>query len=215
MNEFADLMFRDRSFIIPKTPDLMNRIETMAREIHEKPVQNRGRTLKEVTENTKCVVIENAMTAIITRNSNSSDFELNPLKHDKTNPHSYAYDVIHKPSKKTFELKRWPDDQPDGSTATWFSYPRKSLETFQKNIGIIDYLVGAKLIEYEDEFEVGFHMIADAKTFMDNIFTSKYNPEWQIVYDHNKGKCLVNRNVKYRNQTSWNSDTQYQYSKSA
>ena len=103
----------------------------------------------------------------------------------------------------TFELKRWPP----GDDTTWFTYPPDALKTMFKHINLIDYVICPKLIRHKDIYEVGFHMIADAKSFRSYLSPSKYvHPVYKdrksVYYNHffamNDGNCVYNNNIKYR-----------------
>ena len=216
IKELADTIFTKESIILPKTPELIKRITTVSMNIHANPEQRKGRTLEQVFKDTKNIAIEDALVYAY-----PDIFMLNPLEHDKKNPESFAYDLIHKPTGKKIETKRWTQDQPGGGIAVWFSYLREAFKTLFKHIDLVDAIACARIIDHGSHFEVNYLLVADARTFMRYLKPSKYkkDKEDKLVYYHTNavrnGHCLINEEIQFGKNTAWNSDTQYQYSKSA
>jgi len=220
LKELASIILIKDTIIVEKTDELMDRILKMSIAIYCNPEQRKGRTAEQVYNSTQRIAIEHALVMI-----DPERFMLNPLEHDKTNRHSYAFDAIDKQSGCTLETKRYTSDKPDGTRATWLTYPRESFRTLHKNKDIVDFLIAGKMVCHPKFFEVGFHLIADVNSLKRYLRESNYrNKKYpHVIMDyynhfhaHENGHCEYNYNqVKYRNRTSWNSDTQYQYSKSA
>lgn len=195
IQNYAKLIFTDESIIVDKTKELDDRLISISKNIFENSIQRQGRSFNQVYEAQKKTVIEDALVKL------EVGFIHNPLEWNYKVPHSHSYDIVHSDHCKTFEIKRWPQDQPNGNLAKWFSYPRNAFKNFIKHNDIIDYIISGKMIEHEHSYEIGFHMIADAKTFMNYVKESIYKKD-QLVYYHsnaiNDGMCIMNYNVKYR-----------------
>ena len=194
IGEYAKEIFSEHSHIVPKSEHLDRRIRDITQRMCSNPIQRRDRTFEQIYEANECSVAEVALYRY------NQDYILNPRPWSKADPRSYAYDNINIVTTDTFEIKRWPEDKPNGQTADWFSYPDDSLNTFRKNVALVDYVLGAKVIRHDSCYEVGFHMIADAASFCEYLKQSMYK-KWQVVYYHEKairdGKCIRNMNVKY------------------
>lgn len=194
IRELSKLIFTDKPIIVPKDRIYEAKMTEMTDGIFGNEKARDGRTYEQVYASVKKSVAEIALWL------HNPDFIMNPKKHDKTNRHTYAYDNIYKPLGYKIEIKRWPDDQPTGDLAEWFSYPTKGLSTFRDNLHLIDYLVGAKTIEFQDHFEVYFLMIADAKTFFSYTKKGMYNDKDTVYYHKDAmrdGLCVKNTQVKY------------------
>jgi hypothetical protein len=197
IDDYAKLIFSKESFILEKTRELDDYLTDISNNIFNNPKQRKNRSFEHVYTSVKKMVVEHALV------QKNIGFVHNPLPWDYKVPHSHAYDLIHENGCKTFELKRWPPNKPDGSTAEWFSYPYDAIGNFRKHLDIIGYLVGAKMVEHKDCYEVGYHMIADAKTFFSYTKRGMYEPT-DLVYYHRDaikdGNCITNHNVKYRSK---------------
>jgi len=190
-NDLGRLILTKESTILEKTPELMEYLEDTAKTLYDREASRKGRSYEEVYNSTKKMALEYAL---VKKNPN---FEINSLPHDPSNPHSYAYDVIHTPTGKTIEVKRWKNHD----LQKWLVYPVDALNTFLKNTNIIDFLVAARMKEYEQHFEVGFHMVADAKSFKRYIKLSMYNVNDYCYYHYNAirdGNCAYQQTVNYK-----------------
>jgi hypothetical protein len=194
IDDYAKLIFKQQPILVLKDSKYEDKMNDLVEGIMSRDQSRHGRSYEEVFAACKKAVPEIALTLM------NNDFILNPLKHDKTNPHSYAYDCIYTPTNETFEVKTWNADQPNGKLADWFSYPEHAMNTFRKNLSIIDYILGAKTVEQADHFLVYFLMIADAKSFFKYTKKSMYKPD-DLLYYHNNamrdGMCLRNMQVNY------------------
>lgn len=194
ISDYAKEIFSEHSHIVPKSEALDRRLLEITRNMYDNPKQRRDRSFDEIYEANECSVAEIALYRF------NQNYLLNPRPWSVRDPRSYAYDNINILTTDTFEIKRWPEDQPNGQLASWFSYPGDSLNTLRNNISLVDYVVGAKVIRHKDFYEVGFHMIADGQSFFEYLKQSMYK-KWQMVYHHERaiqdGKCIRNMNVKY------------------
>lgn len=196
IHEYSKLIFSEDSLIVNKSEELLKKLHNIAESIHKEPAKSHGRTFEQIYEDNKNIVIEDALV------QKNNGFIHNPLEWDYKNPHSHAYDIIFEPKDVNFELKRWQHDtRKEAKMNEWFSYPEHAIQNFYKHIGIIDYLVSARMIEHEDCFEIGFHLIAHAKSFSKFAQKSIHDPR-NIYYNHHSAEpldlCVFNKDVKYR-----------------
>ena len=196
IHDYAKL-FIGKSFILEKTPELKDFIAHKAYELSKNRRPDDKRTGKQIfwsTENMAAEILMHHVDPKFVKNPWNENFNFR-------DPKTYAWDVNY--DDDTFELKRWPP----GDDTTWFTYPPDALKTMFKHINLIDYVICPKLIRHKDIYEVGFHMIADAKSFRSYLSPSKYvHPVYKdrksVYYHHffamNDGNCVYNNNIKYR-----------------
>jgi hypothetical protein len=112
----------------------------------------------------------------------------NPKKFDKTDPDSYAWDVLWDEGKTEVKRKRFLKDD----RTKWYSVDDPQyVKTFQKNIRLVDHLVVGDYITLgKNDFDVQWMLITKVgKDFNRYMQESMYNPG-QLVYYHNRDpKC--------------------------
>lgn len=158
-------------------------IQTMATEIHECPVRNRGRTFQQVYNATKAGVI---LEFALERQGASK----NSLPFDVVNRESYAWDIIWN-GKKT-EVKRKPFLNNDSTK--YYSWDNPSyVKTFLNNLDIVEQLIVGDYKEVdENTYDVQWMLVTDVdKNFRKYIKESMYN-KGQMYYNH-----YLDKNCKY------------------
>jgi len=186
LQDYANILLTGKSFKINKSEDLINYITKKTDDIYANSFSRKNRTWDQVYKATTNMIPEIAIA------EQFPDFiKTEYVSGDK---HTYAYDLKHK-SGDTFEFKRWKNDD----RQNWFSYPSEALKTFNKNIDVINYMICGRMKEYEEHFEIGLHLVADAKTFFKYFYESK-RPGADPYYNHHfasaAGKCVFT-NVQY------------------
>jgi hypothetical protein len=187
INDFAKEIPLGKWIYLEKTEETENFIKKKTDDIFNNPVTRHGREYEEVYNSTKKMLIEYALAKY------DANFILNTKEHNKFDPDTYAYDLTHAPSGITIEIKRFGESD----NFKWFSYPKKALNTFLKNLDIIDVLICGKLKENKanNSYEVKFMLVADAKSFKKYMKTSVYKSE-DIIYSHynaaKNGDCVFN-----------------------
>ena len=170
---------------LPKTEDTEEFLSNKTDELFNNPRTRHGRSYSQVYNSVKMMLIEHTLVKY------NPDFILNPKRINISDPESYAYDVVHKPSGMTVEIKRFGLSD----NFKWFSYPKQALKTFLKNIDIIDTLACAKFKEETNRYAVKFMLVADTKTFKEYMKTSVYNSD-DMYYSHynaaKNGDCVFN-----------------------
>lgn len=194
--DLAKLIFTDEPIIVPKNKAYMNKMKKLVLGIYSNEETRNDRTIRQIwRDSRKSAPAEIAMCIL------NKDFIMNPLNHDKTNPHSFAYDNIYLPTKQTIEVKSHPEDNAEMTIAEWFSYAIKALKTFRKHQKLVNFVVSAKVVSRTDHFEVYFVAIMDAKSFFHYAKNSNYNNVDLVYYHHNAirdGACVKNTRIKYR-----------------
>jgi len=164
---YAGIILAAEPVKVKRTEELNKKFNDIANEIYRCPIRNSSkRNFKTVHESVEKMVVEHALAQL-------TGIPLNPLEFDKTNRHSYAYDLIDE-NNCTFECKRWAEK--------WFSFNYKDINTFMKNVDIVDYFVSGKVFRTTSFYTVAFHLVADAKTFEKYVRPSNYTNK--SYYDH-------------------------------
>jgi hypothetical protein len=162
---YAKVILRDH--VVRKTPDMLAEIAIMAENIYNCPRRRGDRTLEQVYRSSKKSVMDRALCEVAGFRWNSSDF-------DVTDPETYYYDAEDTQRGCRFEVKSLKEK--------WLSWKgRKPMATFLKHKDDIDYLVGGKLWESEDDFRVSFMLLARAKSFDKFIAPSDWGGHY---YNH-------------------------------
>lgn len=146
-------------------------IREMADEIYPDPKRNpSGRSYEQVYSDCTRIAIEFAVIKVLKG-------KRNPKKFNHRDPDSYIWDTEAYGLK--FETKRHK------TGAKYFTYSKKSINTYFKHCLSIDYLITAYMESSSENYLVEFAMIANSKTFETYFQPSKYNNNW--YYDHNNG----------------------------
>lgn len=197
ITDYAEQIFASKPIILNKTQDLHDRIHQISESMFNNDRQSHGRTFEQILSANKQSVAEFAL------EQHCPSLVMNQRPWSKTDPLSYAYDNVDLRNNKTFEIKRWPKNQPNGKMADWFSYPEDALGTLHRNISLVDYVLSGKIIEHPEYYEVGFHMIADGPSFFKYMKRSMYKSTEMVYYHTNAmrdGNCIRNMNVTYGDQ---------------
>lgn len=189
LKDYAKMILSPKPEIIYKTEELKDYITEVATDIYNDPVRNRSkRRYPTVYDNTLSMISEFAL------QQRTNDLLIrNPLEWSYKIRESYAYDLIDTENGKTFECKQWAQN--------WYSYTHSAVETFKKNLDLVDYLICTKQVDMDTYYEVYFYMIANAKTF--NLYEahSGHKNEYGVdkfYYNHRaaypKGDAIVQPN---------------------
>jgi hypothetical protein len=186
LRDYADTLLTGKSFRIKRTYELESYLIKKTDDIYDKPFTRKNRSWGEVY-NATCNMIPEFAIAEQFPDFIKTEF----VSGDR---HSYAYDLKHK-SGDTFEFKRWKNND----NQRWFSYPRDALKTFNKNIDVINYMICGRMKEYQEYYEVGLHLIADAKSFFRYFHEStrlNADPYYNHYFAAEDGNCVFT-NVQY------------------
>lgn len=125
--------------------------------------QRKGRNREKVLENcSRGLVCEIGIAQAV-------NGELNPSRFDHTVRNSYSWDVKCGIYGNKLEIKNHQHD--------WWSYSPKNVQTLAKNIAAkqFDYIVTAKMIEFDDGYEVWPRLVIDPLKFRQYSTRSQYN----------------------------------------
>jgi len=195
LSDYAQLILTGKSFRYQKTPELMEYLNKKTDQIYSRDIETKAtpRTRAQVYSHTKNMASEFALASL------SSNLSMSLKEHNHRDKHTYAYDVVYNDANNninhTFEHKRWNNSD----TQNWFSYSHKNLKTFFDNTDIVDYFVSGRLKDYDDYFEIGFYLVANAKTFK-RYWTPSQRENADPYYSHRiamkDGECYFT-NVKF------------------
>jgi len=174
MLQFAQMLASGPCKVYKK--DVHEDISKMAKAIYESDYQQskRPRTYEEVYDDCKHIVIEYALAERLKGMRNPKEF-------DKTDADSYYWDVLVEfiIANILFECKRHKENGGE-----MFSYSNKGMETFFKHKDKLDYVVTARVNDFEDYYLVNFTYIMDAPSFKKYWEPSKYKPLWESMYNN-------------------------------
>lgn len=166
-------MLKSITFQLDQTE--LDYIETMATEIHECPVRNRGRSFEQVYQSTKSgCILEFALERLGASKNN--------LPFDVANRESYAWDVLLDGKKTEVKRKRFLHND----STKYFSWDNPSyVKTFLRNLDLVEQLVVGDYKEIdENRYSVEWMLKTDIdENFYQYVKKSMYNVG-QMYYNH-------------------------------
>jgi hypothetical protein len=174
LENFSSLIMTGKSVMVEKTPERVDHLAHMCHKIWSESPKRRNRTPKQIFDDCLNAVIEQALPVIDPR------FKLNPKEFDHKDPDSYNYDVRFDDAGSTyrFEIKRMRQ-----AASKWHTYSVKNLKTYFRNFRNVDYVLSGKIFTHPDHWEVGFHLLAKATSYLPDDDMLSYMHDQMMDFD--------------------------------
>lgn len=169
LEEISGLLFDASPVLVGMSEEILGDLAEMAVEIHGCEQRRGSRTLEQVQDNVWATTIEMAAADVLGWERVSSHFDVR----DRT---TYAYDLRDRLTGETAECKRF--------SSGFLSVEPRTVRTLIRNRDLVDWVIAGDYTPVPDGFVVDFRLVADAKSFPDQLRESNFGS--RLWYDHRR-----------------------------